>query len=92
MKSTNELNCKDVVKLVSSYLDQDLDPDICKLIDTHTGGCKECDSMLDTLKKTVELCLQYEPNEIPKIRKGKIRKELEEELDAFKKLLQNNNS
>lgn len=92
MSKSDELDCKNAMKLVSSYLDKDLDPNICNLIETHTSGCKPCDSMLVSLKKTVELCLEYEPNGLPEIQKVKIRKELEEELAAFKKLVQDNSS
>jgi hypothetical protein len=38
---------------------------MCGEIETHTGRCTPCAEFTDSLRKTVDLCRNYEPRELP---------------------------
>ena len=57
--------CKEVFSLLSDYLNLELPPDVCKEIDAHLNGCPPCIEFTESLRKTVELCRRYRPNEMP---------------------------
>ena len=47
------MKCRELLKHLSDYLDRDLDPAICRHIDSHMKGCQPCVAFINTLKKTV---------------------------------------
>ena len=47
------MKCREMLKHLSDYLDRDLDPSICRHIDSHIKGCKPCVAFISTLRKTV---------------------------------------
>lgn len=49
------MKCKDIFDKLGDYLDQELDGDICKEIESHIKDCEPCIAFINTLKKTVEL-------------------------------------
>ena len=57
--------CKEIFALLSEYLDLELPSDACLEIAAHLEGCQPCVEFANSLRKTVELCRQYEPSEIP---------------------------
>lgn len=77
-------NCKEVFALLSDYLDLQLPPDACKEIEQHLAGCPPCIEFVNSLRKTVEICRQYEPSEMPKPIEEGAREQL---LAAYRKML-----
>lgn len=57
--------CKEIFSLLSDYLNLELPPDVCQEIDAHLSGCPPCIEFTESLRKTVELCRQYHPAEMP---------------------------
>jgi hypothetical protein len=57
--------CKEVFALLSEYLNPELPPDACQEVELHLNGCPPCIEFADSLRKTVELCRQYRPTEMP---------------------------
>jgi len=49
-------NCPDVVALFSRYLENEIDPDVCKTMELHLAGCSACRSDRESLKQTLALC------------------------------------
>jgi hypothetical protein len=47
------MKCREMLKHLSDYIDRDLDPSICRHIDSHMKGCKPCVAFIKTLRKTV---------------------------------------
>ena len=47
------MKCREILKRLSDYLDRDLDPSLCRQIDSHMKGCKPCAAFINTLRKTV---------------------------------------
>ena len=76
-------NCKEIFALLSEYLNLELPPDACKEIENHLAGCPPCIEFAESLKKTVELCRQYRPNELPEPLGKRAREEI---LASYRKL------
>ena len=76
--------CKEVFAMLSQYLDLELPPDACDHVQRHLAGCPPCIEFAESLRKTVDLCHEYAPQEIPAPIGGKAREEL---LAAWQKML-----
>ena len=50
---SDELACRDVVELLSDYLDGALDPGTRAHLEAHLAGCDGCTMVLDQLRATV---------------------------------------
>lgn len=76
--------CREVFALLSDYLDLELPPDACKAVEDHLSGCAPCIEFTESLRKTADLCREYEPAELPSALGEKARSEL---LEAYRKML-----
>jgi predicted anti-sigma-YlaC factor YlaD len=52
---SRDLTCRQVVELVSDYLDGALDDDLRADVEGHVGGCDGCAMVLDQLRETIRL-------------------------------------
>ena len=77
-------DCKDICALLSDYLNLELPPDACRQIETHLSGCAPCEEFVESLRKTVALCRQYQPREMPAPISQSARDKL---LAAYEKML-----
>jgi len=50
---SDELACREVVELLSDYLDGGLDPGTRAHLEAHLAGCDGCTMILDQLRETV---------------------------------------
>lgn len=57
--------CREVFALLSDYLNLELPPEACQEIEVHIADCPPCIEFAESLRKTVNLCRQYEPAEVP---------------------------
>lgn len=59
--------CRALVAQLNDYLDGELPPDLCAELDVHLAGCPDCQVVLDTLGKTVQIVrtLELTPPELP---------------------------
>jgi len=76
--------CREVFSLLSEYLNLELPADACQEIETHLAGCPPCIEFAESLRKTVELCRQYQPAELPEPIGKDAREQL---LAAYQKVL-----
>jgi anti-sigma factor RsiW len=58
-------NCRKMFALLSEFLDLELPPDTCREMEAHMGGCTPCAEFTRSLRKTIELCHAYQPQEVP---------------------------
>jgi hypothetical protein len=58
-------NCREVFAALSQYLDLELPPAACEDIEAHLAGCAPCVEFLESLRKTVEVCREYQPGAAP---------------------------
>jgi len=48
--------CKDLLRQLSAYIDDELPSDICQEIRRHLGACPNCEVFISSLQQTVTLC------------------------------------
>jgi RNA polymerase sigma-70 factor (ECF subfamily) len=82
MKLESE-NCKQILALLSDYLNFELPANACAEIEDHLAGCTPCEEFAESLRKTVELCRKYEPSAMPGPLTDKARHEL---MEAWEKM------
>lgn len=47
--------CSALLSSLGEYVDGELSPELCELIEQHMQGCNRCQVVVNTLKKTIEL-------------------------------------
>jgi predicted anti-sigma-YlaC factor YlaD len=58
------MKCRQLLKHLSDYLDRDIDPAICRHIESHMKDCKPCIAFVKTLKKSIGV-LNRQPPAVP---------------------------
>jgi anti-sigma factor RsiW len=53
MRWPEDIACRDVVEVVSDYLDGGLAPDLREGLEMHLVICDGCDSYVDQMRKTI---------------------------------------
>ena len=51
--------CKDLLRQLSAYIDDELPSDICGEIRRHLGACPNCEDFIASLQHTVVLCRHH---------------------------------
>jgi predicted anti-sigma-YlaC factor YlaD len=59
------VNCKGVIRELSSYLDGDLETAILTDLEVHLKRCEDCRLIVDTTRKTIEIYCKAEPVPLP---------------------------
>ena len=79
-------SCKEIFALLSDYLDLDLSSGDCRHIEEHLAGCPACVEFVESLRKTIALCHEYEcePGSMPAPLGETARAELEK---AWRRML-----
>jgi len=75
---TSNKNCRYLLSSLSEYVDGELNEALCQEIEKHMEGCEDCQVVIYTLKKTVEL--YHKTAEIPDI-PSEVRTRLFKRLD-----------
>lgn len=84
MASPQDESCKCVFALLSDYLNLELPADACAEVESHLADCPPCIEFAESLRKTVELCQRYQPDELPTPLGEQARSEL---MAAYRKML-----
>ena len=71
--------------MLSEYLNLELPPEACAEVEAHIAGCPACVEFAESLRKTVELCRRYRPQEMPEPLSDNARTQL---MAAYRKALQ----
>jgi anti-sigma factor RsiW len=83
-QSTDAGNCREVFARLSAYIDGELTPENRRELEEHLCGCAPCVEFVDSLRRTVELCRQFEPESSPAPMTAEARERL---LAACRKML-----
>jgi anti-sigma factor (TIGR02949 family) len=79
---TEHKNCSHLLSSLSDFVDGELSDDLCQEIESHMAGCENCQIVVNTLQKTVDLFRKTsEKPEIPPDVKDRLIKRLE--LEEF---------
>ncbi len=74
------MNCRNIVKELSNYLDEALDSTLKASIEKHLENCEDCKVVVDTTKQTIQIYCNSEPAPLPEDTRLRLR-------DALKKRL-----
>lgn len=77
-------SCKDVLALLSDYVDFELPSAACGEVERHLAGCPACLDFVESLRHTIALCRTYEPMTCPAPLSDRARRELK---DAWRRML-----
>ena len=55
MNEHTHKNCEELLGSLSSYIDGDLNPELCLELEKHLAGCEDCRVVLNTTKRTIDL-------------------------------------
>jgi hypothetical protein len=61
-KTVRPRHCREMFAALSNYVDEELPAEMCKQIESHMGGCRPCETFLESLRETVKRCQQFEPD------------------------------
>jgi predicted anti-sigma-YlaC factor YlaD len=67
------VNCKSIVKELSNYLEEALEPSLKSSIERHLENCEDCRIVVDTTKKTVQIFCNSEPAPLPEDTRQRLR-------------------
>ncbi len=59
------MNCKNVIRELSEYLNSELDSAARAELERHLGKCEDCRLVVDTTKKTIQIFCNSEPIALP---------------------------
>ena len=74
------MKCKDIVKELADYLDEDLDASLRASIEAHLDNCKDCRLVVDTTKQTIQIYCNSEPAPLPAETRSKLHDALAKRL------------
>jgi anti-sigma factor (TIGR02949 family) len=74
--------CKDFLRELSDYLDEQLDPETKVELDQHVKECPNCWVVLDTTQKTVKIYKNCEAQEVPQGLQSRLMSALQEKMKA----------
>ncbi|HEV3255201.1 MAG TPA: zf-HC2 domain-containing protein [Candidatus Acidoferrales bacterium] len=74
------MNCRNVVKELSNYLDEALDQTLKASIEQHLTNCEDCRLVVDTTRKTIQIYCNAEPLPLPEDTRIRLREALEKRL------------
>jgi anti-sigma factor (TIGR02949 family) len=55
MNEHTHKDCEELLGSLSSYIDGDLNPELCQELEKHLAGCDNCRVVLNTTKRTIDL-------------------------------------
>ena len=74
------LTCKDFLRELSDYLDENLEAEIRSKIEAHIAECPNCWVIADTTRKTIKIYKGMEPHPLPSDVEGRLMQALERKL------------
>jgi anti-sigma factor RsiW len=79
-----KLNCEDVRREISNYIDNDISPDKRKLLEAHLEHCRYCAVLVDSLHNVLMLVADERCFVLPAGFSARLRTRLEKEFADFR--------
>ncbi len=70
-------NCNTLMQSISDYVGGDLDESLCAVLEEHLCGCENCQVVLNTMKKTIEIYHMLPPGDMPEDVRMRLYKKLD---------------
>jgi predicted anti-sigma-YlaC factor YlaD len=67
------VNCRNIIKELSNYLDEGLDSNLKASIEKHLEHCEDCRIVVDTTKQTIQIFCNSEPAPLPDDTRARLR-------------------
>ena len=77
-------NCKEILALLSDYVDLELPTEACGEVESHLADCPACVEFVESLRNTIALCHAYAPSTLPAPLSERARSEL---ASAWRRML-----
>jgi len=77
-----EINCLDVIRELSNYIDQEITPDLKADIEAHLPHCKHCTAVYDGSRNIVRLITDERTFELPTGFSLRLRDRLHKDLGS----------
>jgi hypothetical protein len=61
------MKCAELLAALNEYVDDTVDPAICKEFEHHLAGCNPCQVVLDNIRQTITLYKEGQPVELPAV-------------------------
>jgi anti-sigma factor (TIGR02949 family) len=74
------LNCKEVIRELSNFLDGEMDASLVAEVERHLSHCEHCQLVVDTTRRTIQLFCNSQPAELPEDVRGRLHAALEKKL------------
>ena len=81
------MNCRNIVKELSNYLDEALDSTLKASIEKHLANCQDCKVVVDTTKQTIQIYCNSEPAPLPEDTRQRLRDALKRRLRGVRSLV-----
>jgi len=78
------LECRRIFEQISDFIDGEAAPEVCRHIEEHLKGCRDCDNFIDSVRKTVEL-YRKESSYMPEEARTELHRLMEEQCRELKK-------
>ena len=72
--------CKVVIRRLFEFLDCELAPDLARELERHLERCEDCNIVVDTTRKTIEIYCNTEPLPLPEDVRARLDRALAEKL------------
>ena len=79
------VNCEDVWREISNYLDDGLAPDLRAAIDLHVRGCQRCTSVLEGTRNVIQLYGDERMSEVPLGFSHRLHRRLESQMPGSRR-------
>ena len=81
------VNCEQVWREISNYLDDDVSPDLRAAIEQHVAGCKGCAAVLEGSRNVVQLYGDERMQEVPLGFSHRLQRRLEDNMNTRRKFM-----
>jgi anti-sigma factor RsiW len=78
MEPVIEINCLDVWRALSEYIDDNVDPELRARMEAHFKICEHCTALLDGTRNVVRLVGDGQAFDVPSGFSARLKKRLEE--------------
>lgn len=83
MMHQHKANCNQILNNLSDYIDGELDKALCQQIEAHLETCQDCRIVVDTLRKTIDICQKdSEKTTLPQDVRARLLAHLDLEVDT----------
>ncbi len=69
--------CPDTARLVSRYLEGELDADACAKLEAHVRACPDCSAACDTLRAALSTCRAWRGEQLPEQIRASLRQAIQ---------------